>query len=80
MNHPLSGGLNQDAITYYVQIDLGATATATTQAASQSACRKLGTACEPLGTNGKFEAYYAVRLVFPPKDYSLWQKVMGEEA
>jgi hypothetical protein len=33
-----------------------------------------------VGTNGKFEAYYAVRLVFPPKDYSLWQKVMGEEA
>lgn len=80
MRHPLSVDLNQDSTTYYLQIDLGPVATAATQAAAQSACTRLGSACEPLGQNGHFVAYYAVRVALPHSFYSLWQKVMGGAA
>ena len=80
MRHPLSVDLNQDSTTYYLQVDLGPVATAAIQAAAQSACTRLGSACEPLGQNGHFVAYYAVRVALPHSFYSGWQKVMGGAA
>ncbi len=80
MRHPLSVDLNQDSTTYYLQIDLGPVATAVTQAAAQGACTRFASACEPVGQNGKFLAYYAVRVALPHSFYSVWQKVLGGAA
>ncbi len=77
MGQPLNRQLSQNAISYFLFLNLGTTAPRAVQTASQSACSRLRGACEPSGANGHFLAYYAVRLVFPPKDYGLWQKVIG---
>lgn len=77
MEQPLNRQRNQNAISYFLYLNLGTNATGAVQAASQSACSRLRGSCEPTGNDGHLLAYYAVRLVFPNKDYSLWQKMMG---
>lgn len=77
MRRPLDEQLNQNATSYFLYVNLGSNATEAAQTAAQTACRALSGTCSPTGNNGHFPAYYAVQLLFPKKDYSLWQKVMG---
>ncbi|MHB1527204.1 MAG: signal peptidase II [Candidatus Dormibacteria bacterium] len=77
MRQPLNDQLNQNSISYFLYLNLGSNATAPVQAESQTACLALRGACAPTGNSGHFMAYYSVQLVFPPKVYNLWQKLMG---
>lgn len=76
MRQPLNRQLNQNATSYFLFLNLGSDATGAVQTTAQSACSRLRGACEPTGENGHFAAYYGVRLLFPEKEYSLWQKVI----